>query len=1531
MIDSENTLGTIYFIFFLDNKTQMSGDMSIKHLHDSVFSLSQELDLQGKVDFDNQDIDYLESWLKTLNRYKEFKNEITSRCKSKQTIYNIGNVKDFVNYSGMLLNVKRSLHEHYDDFPKLEEYHHAFEVSEKEIYNFKESISTTAYIIDVDYEYVNGDLNILIYTRDVGSSTTNLVLFKYYDYFYIELTENLSFEKVQKAVNGYCSYISSKLIPWECEKYTENRFTGKWNDINRREIPNSAPCNNKFYDARRHVVGLNSSSPLVLNMELVEDCKSLYGYQAHTQRFVKITTANPSITKYLFDGLSKKYTGKMIMGRYGSEYYPEMHFFEANISIVNKFLTQYGISGCIAIDIYGKEVKNTLSTCDRAIECSFFKRNDSVAFYEPKVMYYDIECLSLDVNVFPSADTCPCIQISYLLMDGNKKIDNGVICFKETPGYAWYETEEQMLLRFSQIVNEFNPDAITGFNSNAFDMPYIIDRMKVLGIYEIGGMLSRRKNFYTNYKRTKKESKQFGAKETTSYVMPGRIMMDQFEIIKGDPTKKMRSYKLKDICAKYLGDDNKEDLAYKEIPSLFKTVEGRQRIASYCLQDTMLLYKIDQKTMLGITTWGMTKVLGVTPDITLNRGLVFKLMCKIKQYTEKYKFLIPSFTKAQKPVFPGKYQGAFVLDPDIGYYEDPVVVLDFASLYPALMIGWNLCYSTIVFDKKWMDENPDKYEVHCGVPFVKHSTHKGIVPMLEEEMARQRKIAKKKMADASVPVTQKNRRIKELKKLIDLDKNEFTDKELDEMPTLEVLPEERVIEIQRLSAELTEDKVKVDIFDSEQLANKIIMNSLYGMLGSPTATVPCVEIAKTITGLGRENLLAAKNYVEQNYCDITGEESKCKVIYGDSVLPSTPLFVKINNILHVLNPEQLSAQFGVGPWRIMYNDSEKEAMELPENSWAWTDIGWTRLYRVIRHNCGKDMLTVSTPQGIVTCTIDHSLTTNKMQKITPKDCIVGKTQLLHNPVRIDTEELNVDSIFYVPMSSYTQISVMTNEFAKFVGLCHMNGSVNELIDNAFMINNNGKIMKEEEINSLNRQLNGVTLKISSDQEMIHVSTCAEFFDWFFYKFICYSDTLENKIPSAILSGTLEMKKNYLYGLTGVSKLLKKYIFEVNGKCFSHSVFVLLSMIGFDNISVNAMQHNFYLIETHYAKLVNADTVNKIEHYRHTGYVYDLTTDVHRFQCGIGNIIGLNTDSIFIKMPNIPVIRAIEYGKKLDKRVQQDVFIHRPPMRMEYEKTYYPYIITRRKGYCGAKYEDNDTDFKVAAMGFQVVRRDAAHLCTKTMKAYFDYIFSERDKNKALKSIKVIMSDLMGSVLTLEDFVITKKIAKAHYKTEPPHVTSWKRMIARVGKAEAPAIGERFEFIVTKMNPKMGIKLPQAIMDVDLVKEKGFENVQVDIDYYYNTFILKPMEKIMNLIHGPENTRKVLDKRSYELKQVVTQNKNNLLGFLGKQKITTKKRYHEFDVEESFIHEVRNRLNDKKDEKWEAMECGESEEEDNVET
>ena len=57
--------------------------------------------------------------------------------------------------------------------------------------------------------------------------------------------------------------------------------------------------------------------------------------------------------------------------------------------------------------------------------------------------------------------------------------------------------------------------------------------------------------------------------------------------------------------------------------------------------------------------------------------------------------------QARKASDGDKFEGATVIDPIKGFYKDPIATLDFASLYPSIMMAHNLCYSTLVRRRTW--------------------------------------------------------------------------------------------------------------------------------------------------------------------------------------------------------------------------------------------------------------------------------------------------------------------------------------------------------------------------------------------------------------------------------------------------------------------------------------------------------------------------------------------------------------------------------------------------------------------------------------------------------------------------------------------------------------------------------------------------------------------------------------------------------------------------------------------------------------
>ena len=90
-----------------------------------------------------------------------------------------------------------------------------------------------------------------------------------------------------------------------------------------------------------------------------------------------------------------------------------------------------------------------------------------------------------------------------------------------------------------------------------------------------------------------------------------------------------------------------------------------------------------------------------------------------------------------------QYEGAVVIEPTRGFYKEPIATLDFASLYPSIMMAHNLCYSTLVprhLARNWPEDQIT--QTPNGDYFVKPAVKKGILPVILEELIGARKRAK---------------------------------------------------------------------------------------------------------------------------------------------------------------------------------------------------------------------------------------------------------------------------------------------------------------------------------------------------------------------------------------------------------------------------------------------------------------------------------------------------------------------------------------------------------------------------------------------------------------------------------------------------------------------------------------------------------------------------------------------------------------------------------------------------------------------
>jgi hypothetical protein len=254
---------------------------------------------------------------------------------------------------------------------------------------------------------------------------------------------------------------------------------------------------------------------------------------------------------------------------------------------------------------------------------------------------------------------------------------------------------------------------------------------------------------------------------------------------------------------------------------------------------------------------------------------------------------------------------------------------------------------------------------------------------------------------------------------------------------------------------------------------------------------------------------------------------------------------------------------------------------------------------------------------------------------------------------------------------------------------------------------------------------------------------------------------------------------------------------------------------------------------------NPIAIKKLYEIPYEGYVYDLTTDNHHFQAGVGNLIVHNTDSIFVKFPTKDLQTSMDMARKAADMITSS---GRKAHRIEYEKTFYPFVLFCRKRYVGMMYEDDTKKCKRKSMGIAVKRRDNAPIVKDIFGGALDILMEERDIRKAQRFVQDMLVKVIKNEMPLDKYVVTKQL-RDDYKNpdQIAHAVLAERMKDR-DEGSAPQVGDRLAYMYVeerKGQKKQGDKIEQ----IDYVKEKG---LKPDTEFYITNQIQNPVAQLFAL-------------------------------------------------------------------------------------
>lgn len=495
------------------------------------------------------------------------------------------------------------------------------------------------------------------------------------------------------------------------------------------------------------------------------------------------------------------------------------------------------------------------------------------------------------------------------------------------------ETEEDLLLKWRDLVVSLDPDVLLGYNIFGFDMSYMQDRADELGVAPAFSKLGRICNKECKFEEKMLSSSALGDNILKYYDMDGRVIIDIMKVVQRD--HKLDSFKLDNVAHHFIGL-KKNDVHPNDIFRLQKgSSSDRKVIAEYCVQDCALCNLLTMKLETLANNIGMANVCSVPLSYIFMRGQGIKIFSLVAKECRLDDFLIPTIYKGRDVVDEDDdgYEGAIVLEPKTGIYiEDPICVLDYASLYPSSMISENLSHDCIVIDAKY-DNLPGveyleiSYDLYgekkqkIGEKVCKFvqlpNNEKGIIPRTLQKLLGKRKETRKKIEWKTVTLNDGSI----MKGMVDESASD----------TVKIaMSDGRKVEVEKatvVSIEDSHDDFQKAILDGLQTAYKVTANSLYGQIGARTSQIYMKDIAACTTATGRKMIMLAKDYIEKN-------NDQAEIIYGDT----DSLFIKF----HAKNEfgEKLKGKEAIPKIRELGIKNSKEIQKLlkPPHDLEWEKI-----------------------------------------------------------------------------------------------------------------------------------------------------------------------------------------------------------------------------------------------------------------------------------------------------------------------------------------------------------------------------------------------------------------------------------------------------------------------------------------------------------------------------------------------------------------------------------------------------------------
>ncbi len=249
-----------------------------------------------------------------------------------------------------------------------------------------------------------------------------------------------------------------------------------------------------------------------------------------------------------------------------------------------------------------------------------------------------------------------------------------------------YATDEVVLLMmFVDIVKQYDPDIIVGYEIDTLSWGYVLQRANVLNM-----------NVLTPLSRIIEDKYCRNTESTANNAchLSGRITMNLWRIMRSEVTLKVYTY---ENVHYHVLHERIPNYDYSTLTQWYSDAFNhlnRWRVMDYYVTRVKGCLRLLDKLDFITRNSELARLFGIQFSEVFNRGSQFRVESIMLRSAKQFNYMAVSPNPRQVANMKAPESLPLILEPESKYYTDPVAVLDFQSLYPSMMIAYNYCYST---------------------------------------------------------------------------------------------------------------------------------------------------------------------------------------------------------------------------------------------------------------------------------------------------------------------------------------------------------------------------------------------------------------------------------------------------------------------------------------------------------------------------------------------------------------------------------------------------------------------------------------------------------------------------------------------------------------------------------------------------------------------------------------------------------------------------------------------------------------------